>query len=122
MKDPVLKDVGEALRGKRKNPLIDDIVDKPNLACFLLKTEETITKYQKEEGLPFIPVGKETYFSVKAVHKWMLGRQMTLVPDKEKIKKNGGLGKRSKVGKSGSKSGLNGVHSSKTPLKSGKND
>ena len=122
VRDLSTRDVGEALRGKRKNPLIDDIVDKENLACFLGKTEETITTYQKEEGLPFIPIGKETYFSVKTIHEWMMDRQMTLVPGEEKIIKNGGLDKRSRVGKSGSNSGLNGIHSSEIPVKSGKND
>ena len=89
MKDPRLKNVGEALSGRRKNCLIDDIVDKENLAIFLGRTEESITYYQKEYGLPFIPLGRDTYFSIKIVYRWLKDREVTLVPEKEGQKKKG---------------------------------
>ena len=83
-----------ALKGKRKNPLLDDIVHKEALAqCFGCDTD-TITYYQKELGLPFIKVGRDTYFSIKSIYKWLRERETTLVPEKE-LKKEA-KGKRSK--------------------------
>ncbi|MBA7702188.1 hypothetical protein ES703_110945 [subsurface metagenome] len=84
----------KALTGKRKNPLVDDIVDKPSLAGYLDQTEETITNWQKEHGLPFISVGRQTFFSVKSVYKWVMEKEQTLLSEKE-LKKEG-LTKRSK--------------------------
>jgi len=66
----------KALKGTRKNPLIDDIITKEGLAEFLGCTPETITYYQKEYALPFIPVGRDTYFSTRSVHKWFMSRQV----------------------------------------------
>ena len=83
-----------ALKGKRKNPLIDDIIDKPSLAVFLDLSEDTITNYQKRYGLPFIPIGEKTYFSIQSVYKWFKENETTLVP--KEIEKNGGSTKASK--------------------------
>ena len=83
-----------ALKGKRKNPLVDDIIDKSSLALYLDRSEETITNWQKEYGLPFISIGDKTFFSVQSVYKWFKEREKTLVP--EKIQKNRGKGKTSK--------------------------
>ena len=73
----------KALTGKRKNPLVDDIIDKPSLAEYLNQTEETITNWQKEQGLPFISIGRQTFFSVKSVYKWIMEREQTLLSEKE---------------------------------------
>lgn len=97
-------ELGAALAGKRKNSLVDDIIDKPSLAIWLDCTDETISYYQKEKALPFIPLGRKTYFSVKEVYAWLIERQTTLVPEKEEIinsdngngKKKQGLAERSK--------------------------
>ena len=78
----------KALTGKRKNPLVDDIVDKPSLALYLDCHEETIRNYQKEFGLPFIKIGSNSYFSIKSVYKWLMENERTLVPEKE-LKKEG---------------------------------
>jgi len=86
--------MGDALKGKRKNPLIDDIIDKDTLAEYIGCDPDTITYYQKTKGLPFIPLGRDTYFSVKTVYKWLIDREMTLVPEKEQKKE--GLAKLSK--------------------------
>ncbi len=83
---------GAALAGKRKNSLVDDIIDKPSLAIWLDCTDETISYYQKEKGLPFIPLGRKTYFSVKEVYQWLIERQTTLMP--EKINSDNGNGKK----------------------------
>ncbi len=72
-----------AIQGKRKNPLIDDIIHKGALAECLGCTEQTITYYQKQLGLPFIPVGRDTYFSIKSIYKWLLEREQTLLAEKE---------------------------------------
>jgi len=85
-----------ALKGKRKNPLVDDIVDKPSLALYLDCHEETIRNYQKEFGLPFIKIGSNTYFSIKSVYKWLMENERTLLPEKE-LKKEA-KGKTSKEG------------------------
>ena len=77
-----------ALKGKRKNALVDDITHKAALAECLGCTEETITYYQKQLGLPFIPVGRDTYFSIKSIYKWLMEREQTLLPEKE-LKKEG---------------------------------
>ena len=90
-------DIGIALKGKRKNPLVDDIVDKDNLAEYLGCDTHTITYYQKEKGLPFIAVGRDTYFSIKSVYKWLIEREQTLLPEKG-LKKEGST-KTSKGGK-----------------------
>jgi len=84
----------KALTGKRKNPLVDDIVDKPSLAEYLDQTDETITIWQKEQGLPFISVGRQTFFSIKSVYKWLIEKEQTLLSEKE-LKKEG-LTQRSK--------------------------
>ena len=73
----------KALTGKRKNPLVDDIVDKPSLALYLNCHEETIRNYQKDFGLPFIKIGSNTYFSIKSVYKWLMGNERTLLSERE---------------------------------------
>jgi len=78
----------KALTGKRKNPLVDDIVDKPSLAEHLDQTPDTVTVWQKEHGLPFISIGRQTFFSVKSVYKWLMEREQTLLAEKE-LKKEG---------------------------------
>jgi len=77
-----------ALKGKRKNHLVDDIIDKPSLAEYLNQTEETITNWQKDYGLPFVSIGRQTFFSIKSIYKWLMEREQTLVPEKE-LKKEG---------------------------------
>lgn len=86
----------KALTGKRKNPLVDDIIDKPSLAEYLGQTEDTITVWQKDHGLPFISVGRQTFFSVKSVYKWLMEREQTLLSEKELEKE--AKGKRSREG------------------------
>ena len=86
--------MGEALKGKRKNPLVDDIVSKDDLAEYIGCEVHCITYYQKNMGLPFIPLGRDTYFSVKSVYKWLIDRKMILAPEKEQKKE--GLTKTSK--------------------------
>ena len=88
--------IDKALTGKRKNPLVDDIVDKPSLALYLDCHEETIRNYQKDFGLPFIKIGSNTYFSIKSVYKWLMQNERTLLPEKE-LKKEA-KGKTSKGG------------------------
>ncbi len=78
----------KALTGKRKNPLVDDIIDKPSLAEYLDQTEDTITVWQKDYGLPFINVGRQTFFSIKSIYKWLIEKEQTLLPEKE-LKKEG---------------------------------
>lgn len=78
----------KALTGKRKNLLVDDIVDKPSLALYLNCSEDTITNYQKDFGLPFIKIGAGTYFSIKSVYKWLMENEKTLLPERE-LKKEG---------------------------------
>ena len=80
--------MGDALKGKRKNPLVDDIVDKDTLADYIGCDPHTITYYQKEKGLPFIPLGRDTYFSVKSVYQWLIKRETSLLPEKD-LKKEG---------------------------------
>lgn len=86
--------VGKALEGKRKTCL-DDIIDKDSLSNYLGCDPDTITYYQKTLGLPFIPLGRDTYFSVKTIHKWLVDREMTLVPEEKKK----GMSKTSKESK-----------------------
>jgi len=83
-----------AIQGKRKNPLVDDIIHKGALAECLGCTEQTITYYQKQLALPFISVGRDTYFSIKSIYKWLTEREQTLLPEKELEKE--GKGKTSK--------------------------
>ncbi len=78
----------KALTGKRKNPLVDDIVDKPSLAGYLDQTQDTITVWQRDYGLPFISVGRQTFFSIKSIYKWLIEKEQTLLPEKE-LKKEG---------------------------------
>ena len=78
----------KALTGKRKNPLVDDIVDKPSLAQYLDQETDTITTWQKDYGLPFINVGRQTFFSVKSVYKWLIEKEQMLLSEKE-LKKEG---------------------------------
>ncbi|GAI16678.1 unnamed protein product, partial [marine sediment metagenome] len=42
--------------------------------------------YQKAMGLPFIPLGRDTYFSVKSVYKWLIDKEIMLIPEKEQKK------------------------------------
>ena len=80
--------MGDAFKGKRKNPLVDDIIDKDTLADYIGCEPRAITYYQKEKGLPFIPLGRDTYFSVKSVYKWLMKREQILLPENE-LKKEG---------------------------------
>ena len=80
--------MGDALKGKRKNPLMDDIIDKDALADYIGCETRAITYYQKTMGLPFIPLGRDTYFSVKTVYKWLIDKEIILIPEKE-LKKEG---------------------------------
>ena len=87
--------MGNALKGKRKNLLVDDIVDKDTLAGYIGCDPKTITYYQKALGLPFIPLGRDTYFRVQSIYKWLIERETMLVPEQKKE----GLTKPSKGGK-----------------------
>ena len=78
----------KALTGKRKNPLVDDIVDKPSLAEYLDQETDTITAWQKDYGLPFISVGRQTFFSIRSIYKWLIEREQTLLSEKQ-LKKEG---------------------------------
>lgn len=84
------------IKGKRKNPL-DDIISRRAVSEFLGCAVETILEYVKEEGLPFILVGRDYYFSCRSLHKWFLHREATLVPKK----KLGGMNKVSSEVKEG---------------------
>ena len=86
------------IKGKRKNPL-DDIISRRALSEFLGCAVETILEYVKEEGLPFILVGRDYYFSCRSLHKWFKKRETTLVPNK----KLGGMDKVSSEVKEGAK-------------------
>jgi len=81
--------MGKALQGKRKNLLVDDIIDKDTLAEYIGCDPKTITYYKKTLGLPFIPLGRDTYFRVQSIYKWLLERETMLVPEQ----KNGAKGK-----------------------------
>jgi len=87
--------MGKALQGKRKNLLVDDIVDKDTLAGYIGCDPKTITYYQKTLGLPFIPLGRDTYFRVRSIYKWLIERETMLLPEQ----KNRAKGKPSKGGK-----------------------
>ena len=87
----------KALTGKRKNSLVDDIIDKPSLAEYLNQTEDTITVWQKDHGLPFISVGRQTFFSIKSIYKWLMERERTLLPEKELKKEAKGKSSREGV-------------------------
>lgn len=89
--------LGIALKGKRKNAFVDDIIDKPSLAEYLNQTEDTITVWQKDHGLPFINVGRQTFFSIKSIYEWLMEREQTLVPEKELKKEAKGKSSREKV-------------------------
>jgi len=79
----------KALQGKRKNPLIDDIITKEVLAICLGCCEKTITYYQQKKGLPYIPLGRDTYFSTRSVHKWFMSRELTENGQEPEPKKEG---------------------------------
>ena len=90
----------KALKGKRKNPLIDDIITKEALAVCLGCSEKTITYYQQAKGLPYIPLGRDTYFSTRSVHKWFMSREVNENGQEPEPKKEG-MTKTSKGGKVG---------------------
>lgn len=92
-REPRPRDIQGALGKKNKNPL-DDWCDKVNLAIYLgLEDEETLTNWQKKEGLPFATVGRITFFSLSEIDKWLKARLVTLCPEgqgqKEGQKKEG---------------------------------
>jgi len=68
-------DMGIALKGKRKNPLVDDIVDEETLAEYIGCHPTTIRYYTRKMGLPFIPLGRDRYYSVKSTYDWLISRQ-----------------------------------------------
>ena len=84
--EPRRRDIRGALGKKTKNPL-DDWCDKPNLAIHLGVEDETITDWQKKEGLPFAKIGRITLFSLKQIDKFLNARMMTLYPEGKQQKK-----------------------------------
>jgi len=78
----------KALQGKRKNLLIDDIITKEVLAICLGCCEKTITTYQ-ELGLPYIPLGRDIYFSTLTVYKWLMSRETKNNGNQPEAKKDG---------------------------------
>lgn len=80
-REPRRKDIRGALGKKTKNPL-DNWCDKPNLAIWLGVEDETITEWQKNEGLPFAKIGRTTLFNLKDINKFLEGRVVTVCPEK----------------------------------------
>ena len=81
-------DMGTALKAKRKNPLVDDIIDEETLAQYMGCHSTTIRAYTRTMGLPFIPLGRDRYYSVKNVYKWLMARQITPDNGAKNEKKN----------------------------------
>ena len=62
------------LAKKHKRPL-DDIIFEADLAILLGRTQETLWNWRNELGLPYIPVGRDIFYSEKSVVKWILSRE-----------------------------------------------
>ena len=69
-------------RTKRKTPL-SDIMPEGELAEWLGCSEDTIARYRNEEGLPFIKIGRDVYFSETQVYLWMLSKQVVIEKGEE---------------------------------------
>ena len=80
-------DMGIALKGKRKNPLVDDIVDEETLAQYIGCHSTTIRYYTRKLGLPFIPLGRDRYYSVKSTYKWLMAKEKNNGHEKEQKKR-----------------------------------
>jgi len=78
--------MGDALKGKRKNPLVDDIVDEDTLAEYIGCHSTTIRYYTRKLGLPFIPLGRDRYYSVKSTYNWLISKQKNNGQEKEQKK------------------------------------
>jgi len=65
-------------RTKRKTPL-SDIMTEGELAEWFGCSQDTIARYRNEEGLPFIKIGRDVYFSETQVYLWALSRQIVIV-------------------------------------------
>lgn len=70
------------VNGRRKSPL-DDIINVHALAQFLGCGTDTVSEYIKEDCMPFMPLGRDRYFSSKSLWKWFKARETTLVPEKK---------------------------------------
>ena len=63
-----------SLGKKQKRPL-DDIIFEADLAILLGRTQETLRNWRNEKGLPYIPIGRDIFYSEKSVVKWMLSTE-----------------------------------------------
>ena len=63
-----------SLKKKHKRPL-DDIIFEVDLAILLGRTQETLWNWRNERGLPYIPIGRDVFYSEKSVVKWMLSQE-----------------------------------------------
>jgi len=59
---------------KHKRPL-DDIIFEADLAILLGRTQETLWNWRNEKGLPYIPIGRDIFYSERSVVKWILSRE-----------------------------------------------
>ena len=59
---------------KHKRPL-DDIIFEADLAILLGRTQETLWNWRNKLDLPYIPVGRDIFYSEKSVVKWILSRE-----------------------------------------------
>ena len=64
----------DGVKKKHKQPL-DDIMTEADLAILLDRSQERIWIYRQEKGLPYIKVGRDVYYSQKAVYDWLLSLQ-----------------------------------------------
>jgi len=77
-----LNEARAVARTKRKTPL-SDIMPEGELAEWLGCSEDTIARYRNEEGLPFIKIGRDVYFSETQVYLWMLSKQVVIEKGEE---------------------------------------
>lgn len=63
-----------SLGKKHKRPL-DDIIFEADLAILLGRTQETLWNWRNELDLPYIPVGRDIFYSERSVVKWILSRE-----------------------------------------------
>jgi len=68
--------------GKSKSPLID-IIPEEILArdIFGCENAKTVYEWRRNYGLPFIPLGRDTYYSETQVYRWLLSLQKQIVKD-----------------------------------------
>jgi len=59
---------------KHKQPL-DDIMTEEDLAIILGCALDTLYVYRRDLRLPYIKVGKDVYYSQKAVYDWFISLQ-----------------------------------------------